>query len=1337
LLVIAILPIDIYLTLPAQQNGVFLSQVLTMEASGALVVTLIAGKALGRTTGLRLEWRDLLPLGLVLAAATLSIIFATSRSVAVKDWLKVLVLFGIYVLARAFRDVVGVRNRALFLMLVGFVIVLICGLLGYTRGLPDISGIVLNIHRTSAAISFSTVQRAESTFRYPNELAAYLLIVLPFVLACIVSFPLWLERSAGIVVLILGMYLLVMTYTRGALVALAVTLPILLYLLAGRRMTLMGLAVVLACVALVALKGGVTAGRIFSLLSLQDAGYTGRFAAWQWAWDAFIHHPLFGVGIGNLAVQPNAPYVNQALGLRELDAENLLLNVLAEMGIVGLAAVLYCLIGALRVTWNSHQSDGTWLDRAWNNGLFVALCALIIFGVGDPVLVSGQVAGLLCAVVGLAGVLPAEEPVSVAEVPRLSLAEALGRLNALRPDVQGALALQSRVVFLINAPRYGGAEQHSMNLAAELWHHGVQVLVVVPPESPLQPLLESQGVPCLALDLGKNIGRLRGFLGTLAYLNPLNRRYVAHRLLALTGGQPTIFVCPFLREQLIATRLRRSYNVAVVWVLHSSLVFWPHRALLRRVWVSLAREADAVTTVSPRFVAQAAALGFPSERLVIIPSSVPDSLLNAVPEVQRVPGLLVVVSRLIKTKGLQYLVSALPRVLARYPTARLAIAGTGRYERALRRKVRALGLTEHVDFLGYIPQPAGLLRQASLFVYPTADSGEVLPASILEAFAVGTPVIASAIASIPDIVVDQRTGLLTRPGDSERIGDAILELLDNPGRTQAMGATGREMVRSKYTFAQTGGKFLDLLVGVESGEHAEHMSLTTSATMRAVHRPRLMSGTALFTSSKVLTALGTALWTVLAARALLPAAYGNLMLTAGLVDLGATVTDAGLSAVAIRELAQATDEYTARTLTSTLIFLKVALGLLAMMVTIGVTLLLPFGADVGQLVLVLGPSLIFVSLNSLSLVFQARLVFKFVLAIAVINVLLNVYGTVAVYNFFPSALAFAQVRLWVAIATGFMTLAILTLVYRPGLAFNARAARRLLATAFAFGLSQVLTILFVRIDVPLLALLSGSTQVAIYTSAYRILDLVSLLPVAAAGVALPIMVSIGLRQSSNLRAFAQQYLELAVVAGMLAALTLTLLTEPILAVLYGGRYAASGPVLRVLAWAGAAMFVTNVFVPLVVALDRRRTILFATALGLVTNVGLNVVLIPRFGPAGAAGATAVTELIVTLPLAWVSVRALRWRVDGYTMLAAFEATIIALFTPSVIHGMPAWLTDMLALGVWGLLLLALAPGWSFGLIRSLANPGVPRWRRVSGVRSPQVTLEHAEADLTAKSGAGE
>jgi O-antigen/teichoic acid export membrane protein len=360
--------------------------------------------------------------------------------------------------------------------------------------------------------------------------------------------------------------------------------------------------------------------------------------------------------------------------------------------------------------------------------------------------------------------------------------------------------------------------------------------------------------------------------------------------------------------------------------------------------------------------------------------------------------------------------------------------------------------------------------------------------------------------------------------------------------------------------------------------------------------------------------------------------------------------------------------------------------------------------------IVLSPGLIFVALNSLTLVFRARINLPIVVRISSGVAVVNIVTAVVAYALAPTALAFALADLTATLVGGALTI---TLVYRQALrgqwetlrshfvAYVA-LARGLLISSLVLGLSMALNIFYVRIDVPLLALLTNSSQVAVYTSAYRVIDVVSLLPVAAAGIALPLLVSLGQRSREHLVEFAQQYLDIAVVCGLFIALFLTLVGHEVITLLYGARYAASSPVLLVLSWAGAAMFVTNVFSPLVVALDKRRALLLSAVMGLATNIGLNLLLIPRLGPTGSAWATLITELVVTAPLAVVSFRTLRWRLDPYTMLAAIEATGAALVVAFMSRALPGWESDTLAILAWIVALVMLAPGWTTSLVRSLA-----------------------------------
>src|SRR5215469_15873018 len=84
--------------------------------------------------------------------------------------------------------------------------------------------------------------------------------------------------------------------------------------------------------------------------------------------------------------------------------------------------------------------------------------------------------------------------------------------------------LSRRIVFLVNAGGFGGVIQHTLNLAEELQRRGLSVLLVAPTGAPMVDQARARGLPVRELNLGQNIGRGRGFLGTLAYLNPLGRR---------------------------------------------------------------------------------------------------------------------------------------------------------------------------------------------------------------------------------------------------------------------------------------------------------------------------------------------------------------------------------------------------------------------------------------------------------------------------------------------------------------------------------------------------------------------------------------------------------------------------------------------------------------------------------------------------------------------------------------------------------------------------------------------------------------------------------------------
>lgn len=419
-----------------------------------------------------------------------------------------------------------------------------------------------------------------------------------------------------------------------------------------------------------------------------------------------------------------------------------------------------------------------------------------------------------------------------AEVPSLQ-----GILARMPPDDQALAALiSSRVVFLVNSAELGGAEKHSVNLASWLQRHGVRVLVVCPPRAPILPELVARRVPYREMHLGMTVVRWRGYLGTLAFLTPFNRDKSNRQLLNLARETPSVFVCPFPREQLLTARLAKSHGLRTIWIVHSPLHLTPHRLVLQSMLIRCACSAAAIVSVSNTRAEELLAAGLPSNNLVVIPNAVENAAAAPLPpDAPRERDLVVILSRLVKPKGVQYAIAAMPRVLRARPNARLAIAGSGRYAWQLRRAVHRRGLDEHVEFAGYLAHPEALLQHASLLVFPSVDAGEAMPTVILEAYASGVPVVASPTGGVREIVFDGHTGLLVQPGDPDALADAMIDLLEDPARARQMGASAREFIDSGYTYDHIGRPFMAILAHVDG-------SCTILPTRSASREQSIMAG---------------------------------------------------------------------------------------------------------------------------------------------------------------------------------------------------------------------------------------------------------------------------------------------------------------------------------------------------------------------------------------------------------------------------------------------------------------------------------------------------------------
>jgi glycosyltransferase involved in cell wall biosynthesis len=136
------------------------------------------------------------------------------------------------------------------------------------------------------------------------------------------------------------------------------------------------------------------------------------------------------------------------------------------------------------------------------------------------------------------------------------------------------------------------------------------------------------------------------------------------------------------------------------------------------------------------------------------------------------------VTRFYPAKGISFLVGAFPAVLKRFPDARLVLVGDGPLGDSLRAQARELGIEHAVIFTGFRPDAEAFVQLFTVSAVPSLEEG--IGNVAIESIVGGVPVVASREGGLPEVVIEGKSGLLVRPGDSEKLAAALLRVLEEP-----------------------------------------------------------------------------------------------------------------------------------------------------------------------------------------------------------------------------------------------------------------------------------------------------------------------------------------------------------------------------------------------------------------------------------------------------------------------------------------------------------------------------------------------------------------------------
>jgi O-antigen/teichoic acid export membrane protein len=358
------------------------------------------------------------------------------------------------------------------------------------------------------------------------------------------------------------------------------------------------------------------------------------------------------------------------------------------------------------------------------------------------------------------------------------------------------------------------------------------------------------------------------------------------------------------------------------------------------------------------------------------------------------------------------------------------------------------------------------------------------------------------------------------------------------------------------------------------------------------------------------------------ARYLGPEGYGLLSFAGSYVMLFSAIALFGLESLVVRELLTSPDQRPQ--IMGTTLLMRLGTGLLALVAAVLlIPLVRPADPIALALVAVLGSALLFQSLEVIDLWFQHRVASRYAVIARSSAFLFSSGAKIAVVLTGGGVVAIGVATALEALLTAMALL----LAYRLS---GERASqwrwdrgwyRRLLHEAVPMVLSGVVLMIYLRIDQVMLGMLTDQTEVGFYAAAVRIAEVWYFVPTVIVSSVFPELVKLHSSDQVLFQQKLQRLYSLLAFLGYAVALPVTLLAPWLVQLLFGAAYRSSAPLLAVLIWAGLFANISVARNSYLIAINSPQALFWFSICGAVSNIVLNLALIPLLGGMGAVLAT--------------------------------------------------------------------------------------------------------------------
>ncbi len=427
---------------------------------------------------------------------------------------------------------------------------------------------------------------------------------------------------------------------------------------------------------------------------------------------------------------------------------------------------------------------------------------------------------------------------------------------------------------------------------------------------------------------------------------------------------------------------------------------------------------------------------------------------------------------------------------------------------------------------------------------------------------------------------------------------------------------------------------------------------------------RIGKNTALLYSSQIISYIFTFFYTVYLARFLGAEGYGILSFALAFSGIFSILTDLGLSTLTVREVSR--DKSLTMKYLENGFAIKIILSLISFAIIVFLINIFEYSQSTVNVVYLVSLSVILTSICGFFYsIFQAHENMEFQSFGQVLNSILMIFGVLIVIYLESTVIMVALIYLISSIITFFYVFVIFLWNFSmPKIKLDWKFWKITLKESLPFGITGISVMTYTYIDSVLLSIFEGNVVVGWYNAAYKLVLFFVFIPTTINIAIFPVMSKFHISSQESLKLLNEKYFKFMLIIGIPIAVGTTLLSEKIIALIFGAGYTQSIIALQILIWTIVFTFGGAAFVRMLEATNKQLILTKLTGMSVFINIFLNLLLIPKFSFVGASISTVLTEIFLIVSVFGISYK-LGYGISIKKILDILIKIIIASFIMSL------------------------------------------------------------------------